>query len=241
MKGNLYKSYDFASVVTKDDLRDLFLFVTNNFEFVKCSIKTKDGAEYNSITLEEVLQYDNCDYRKIICFSIKGNKDEINSFSFPNISITLCDNSVYDKSFVLDIRDLEENEIVCYVKKIEDFVKRIRVFYWFVHKVGFYIFLGCFVSVIFALLYSLKIGNNEEKVYNFLILQSFALFFGGTSVFWGRKLMSFLYPEFCFCIGEQERYIKSKEKMRAFIFGTILVGLVIGIVASIISHFILSA
>lgn len=241
MKGNLYKSYDFASIVTKDDLRDLLSLVTTKFEFVKCSIKTKDGAEYNSITLEEVLQYDNCDYRKIICLSIKGNKDESNSFSFPNISITLCDNSVYDKSFILEIRDLEESEIVYYVRKIEDFVKRIRAFYWFVHKIGFYIFLGFLVYLIFALFYLLKIGSSEGKAYNFLMLQSFALFFCGTSVFWGRKLMSFLFPEFCFCIGELVRYIQKKEKMRTFIFGTLLVGLAISVFASIISHFILSA
>lgn len=236
MKGNLHKKYEFATIITERDLKSLSTLVSSKFAFVKYEIKTKDGAEYCVDNLDDILNYDNHDYRKIILFRVKGNRNERDSFIFPNISISLYDNSIYQEACDLDIKGLDDTEIVYFSQKVEDFTRQIKAPYWWCHKPAFY----CIVSttIYFLLTYFFLddlFANETDKAFTFINLLMIACTCGMLSVVLGRRFVSWIFPEGCFCIGEQKKHIQRKEKYRGIILWTILVPLIISIVASIIT------
>ena len=126
MIGNLHKKYEFATIITESDLKAVSALVSSKFEFVKYEIKTKDGAEYCVDNFDDILNYDNHDYRKIVLFRAKGNRNERDSFVFPNISISLYDNSIYQEACILDIKGLDDTEIVYFSQKVKDFTEQIK-------------------------------------------------------------------------------------------------------------------
>ena len=236
MIGNLHKKYEFATIITESDLKVVSALVSSKFEFVKYEIKTKDGAEYCVDNLDDILNYDNHDYRKIVLFRVKGNRNERDSFVFPNISISLYDNSIYQETCILDIKGLDDTEIVYFSQKVKDFTEQIKAPYWWCHKSAFYCVMGIILYTILAFV-SLRNGlsNEEDKAYVFITLLVMSSSCGMLSVLLGRKLVSWIFPEGCFCIGEQKKYLHRKEKYRGIILWTILVPLIISIVAGIIT------
>lgn len=242
MKGSLHKKYDFSSIITIDDLKYLSSLILPKFNFVKYHIETKDGARYDINSLDEILQYDNYDDRKIELLSIRANFLSNNSFVYPNIKITLYDNSIYEASCILDINDLEECEIIYYSKKIEEFTKRIRASYWWCHKQTFYNICGILLYFLFALIYIYNTDNNENynKVYNFLVLQGWAGICMVTTMSFGKRVILYLFPKACFCIGMQKKFLDCKIKCRNFLFITILATIILGVISSIIAHLIIT-
>ena len=241
MKGNLHKKYEFATIIAEDNLQTLSMLVSSKFEFVKYEIKTKDGAEYCVDKLDDILNYDNHDYRKIVLFRVKGNHNERDSFVFPNISISLYDNSIYQEACVLDIKGLDDTEIVYFSQKVKDFTEQIKAPYWWCHKDSFYVVLGVILYILFGILYLVNVNNKEayDKIYNILILQGISAICMFVSMYFGQKLISYIFPEGCFCVGEQKRHIKRKEKYRSIAFWTILVTIILGVISNIISHLVI--
>ena len=241
MIGNLHKKYEFATIITESDLKAVSALVSSKFEFVKYEIKTKDGAEYCVDNLDDILNYDNHDYRKIVLFRVKGNRNERDSFVFPNISISLYDNSIYQEACVLDIKGLDDTEIVYFSQKVKDFTEQIKAPYWWYHKDSFYVVLGVILYILFGILYLVNVNNKDayDKIYNILILQGISAICMFVSMYFGQKLISYIFPEGCFCIGEQKRHIKRKEKYRSIAFWTILVTIILGVISNIISHLVI--
>ena len=241
MKGNLHKVYKFATIITEEDLRSISSLVLSKFDYVRYEIKTKDGAEYCVDNLDSILNYDNHDYRKIVLFRVKGNRRERDSFVFPNISISLYDNSIYQEACILDINGLEDTDIVYFSQKVKDFTNQIKAPYWWCHTDSFYFVLGIILYILFGIIYLINVNNEEayDKIYNILILQGISAICMFVSMYFGQKLVSYIFPEGCFCIGEQKRYIKRKEKYRSIIFWSILVTIILGVISNIISHLVI--
>lgn len=237
MKGNLHKKYEFATIITEGDLKALSTLVSSKFDFVKYEIKTKDGAEYCVDNLDEILGYDNHDYSKIVLFRVKGNRNERDSFIFPNISISLYDNSTYQEACILDIKGLDDAEIVYFSQKVKDFTKQIKAPYWWCHKPAFYCVMSLVLYTILTYVFFRDwLVNEEDKAYVFIMLSVLGASCGMLSVLLGRRIVSWIFPEGCFCIGEQRKYMHRKEKHRGIILWTIFVPLIISIVASIIAQ-----
>ena len=240
MKGNLHKKYEFATIITEGDLKALSTLVSSKFDFVKYEIKTKDGAEYCVDNLDKILGYDNHDYRKIVLFRVKGNRNERDSFIFPNISISLYDNSTYQEACILDIKGLHDTEIVYFSQKVKDFTKQIKAPYWWCHKPAFYCIMSLALYAILTCVFLRDwLANEEDKAYVFILLLIIGSSCGMLSVLFGKRIVSWIFPEGCFCIGEQRKYIHRKEKYRGIILGTILIPLIISIVANIITQTLL--
>ena len=232
MIGNLHKKYEFATIITESDLKAVSALVSSKFEFVKYEIKTKDGAEYCVDNFDDILNYDNHDYRKIVLFRVKGNRNKRDSFVFPNISISLYDNSIYQEACILDIKGLDDTEIVYFSQKVKDFTEQIKAPYWWCHKSFFY----CAMSmVLYTILVCVFLRdwfiNEEDKTYVFIMFLIIGSSCGMLSVLLGKRIVSWIFPEGCFCIGEQKKYMNRKEKYK----WTILVPLIISIVAGIIT------
>lgn len=240
MIGSLNKSYEYSAIVTADDLKALSDVLSSHCEELQYTINTKDGARYTLNSLDDVLQFSNPDDRKIQRICIKGNKRKGDNFIYPNVSISLMDKSVYVKSCELEIINLEETEICYYTQRVDEFVKRIRPQYWWLHKSAFYWIVGIVLYFLSAFLYQHNVDNTEpaNKVYNILVLQGVSAICMAFSMFVLEKIVFYFFPECCFAIGEQIKHKDKLDKLKRLIFITIICALVIGILSSVLAHFI---
>ena len=240
MKGSLTKRYDFPINVSADDLRILSEMLSSEFEELKYTINTKDGARYTLDSLDEVLKYSNPDGRKIQRICIKGNKKKGDRFTYPDISVSLLDKSVYASSCELEINQLEEAEISYYSQKVEEYAKSIKAPHWWLHKAPFYVIVSMVLYSLFVFLYYKKVDTAEttDKVYNFLVLQGVSICCGIFTVIILEKLVSYFFPACCFAIGEQTKRMARLNKVKNVVFIAIVLALVIGVLAGVITHFI---
>ena len=68
---------------------------------VRYEIRTVDGANYKIDTLEEVLSYSNPQSRRIVKLSISANKQKNTHLFTQNLTLSLFDMTLYDKSCIL--------------------------------------------------------------------------------------------------------------------------------------------
>lgn len=242
MKGNLNKSYDFSYEICKEDIISLIDVIVAGCEEFSFDFTTKDGAEYTVDNIEDVLNYSNPDTRKIVKLSIKGNVHKGNNFIFPNILISLYDSAIYDSSYLITFRQLEEKDIVFYTERIDELIKRTKRPYYWVHKSAFYWCTGIVLYIILAVIFLMKTNNADTaaKVYNILVLQGVSALCMLFSIHILKKIISYLYPKSCFCIGEQEKQNNKKQKLRSVAFYVIISTILLGVLSGIITHFVVN-
>lgn len=240
MKGSLNKSYDFPITVTADDLKSLADILSSGCEELEYSINTKDGAKYKLNSLEDVLNYSNPDGRKIQRICINGYKKKGERFVYPNISVSLLDKSKHVKSCELEISQLEETELCYYSQRMDEFTKRIKAPYWWLHKSAFYWIIGLLLYFLSAIFYFHYVDNTDpiNRVYNILVLQGVSAFCMFISMIVLEKIIFRLSPECCFAIGEQKKHKDKLDKRKKLIFVTIILALVIGVLSSIIAYYV---
>lgn len=241
MIGSLNKSYYFPVIVSTEDLKALADLLSHDFEELQYEINTKEGTRYTLNSIEEILNYSNPDDRKIQRICIKGNKEKDKNFIFPNISVSILDKSKYSKSFELEINKLEEPEICYYSQRVDEFTKRIKAPYWWLHKHTFYFISGILLYLLSAFLYLYNVDNTEplNKVYNILALNSVGIICMFISMVVLEKIIFFFSPECCIAIGEQKKYKDKLDKRKALIFTTIIATLILGTLSSIIAYYII--
>ena len=241
MTGSLNNYFDYPIIVFADDLKMLSDLLSSGCEEIQYSINTKDGARYTLNSLDDVLNYSNPDDRKIQRICVKGNKKKGDSFVCPNISVSLMEKSVFSRSCGLEIYQLKETELCYYSQRINEFTKQIRAPYWWLHKSAFYWITGVLLYFLSAILYFHYVDNTNpvNKVYNILILQGVAAVCMFLSMIVLEKIVFRIFPECCFAIGEQIKRIERLNKLKRFIFLTVFFALIIGVLSSIVAHYIL--
>ena len=135
---------------------------------------------------------------------------------------------------------MEEKDIIYYSNLTEEFAKKVKVPYWWIHKNSFYWIVGIFMYFVLSICYLSKVDNTEtiNKVYNILLMQGLSGLCVLFSMTFLNKIVSYFYPESCFALGEQKRYIQKKEKARYILIWTIACALIISILSGVIVHFI---
>lgn len=241
MKGSLRKDYNFSIIVTAEDLMSLSDLITKDFDDVRYEIETTDGAHYKLQDLNDILEYTNPDSRKIKLLRVKGNKEKGKFFYLPNICVSLFDTSVYNKSIIFELNEMDEKDITHYTSRIDEFANRIKAPYWWIFKERFYWITGIVLYLVFSIVYfaNSDISTTVNKVYSMTLLQGVSAACMAFSMLVLNKVVSFFYPESCFALGEQEKRKIKKEKTRYLICWVITGALVIGVLSGLIVHFII--
>lgn len=241
MKGSLNRKYNFSIIVTAEDIKSLSDMITKDFKEVCYEIETNDGAQYKIQDLNAILEYSNPDSRKIIRIRIRGNREKEEISFLPNICISLFDTSVYEKSIILDLNEMDEKDINHYTSRIDEFANRIKAPYWWIYKDKFYWVCGIILYFTFSFIYfsNTDITNTINKVYSILLLQGVSVACMVFSMFALSKVVSFFFPESCFALGEQKKHMLKKEKVRSILIWTIGGALIVSIISSIIAHLLI--
>ena len=240
MIGSLNKSYDYTSIIDAERLQHLSEFIKDNFDEVRYEIRTVDGASYKIDTLEEVLSYSNPQSRRIVKLNIFANKQKNTHLFTPNLTLSLFDMTLYDKSCILSLNDLEDREISFLTQRIDEFIKGARPSYWWIHKPLIYWILGATLFTL-ALIWFTKSG--KESLANgistlFWVGVSFICFFFSNAII--KRCIEYLFPDGGFSIGEQAAYLKKKEKTRNVVLIYVIGSLILGIVSGFLVHLIVT-
>lgn len=242
MKGELTKSYDRPLLINEEQFRNIASFIEDGFEDIEYKIYTSDGANYNLGTMDEVLSYSNPDSRRIIKIVISGNKEHRDRSYYKDFSLSLFDMTEYDKSCILILNNMEEKDIVFYNQRIDEFVNDTQEPLWWIHKTAVYIVIWILLYAIAAFFYFTKTDKSQlaDKAYNMIFLNGVSAICAVVSAFLIRWVVKKLYPEGGFAIGEQVKHFDRLNKTRNLILITILGTIVLGIVSGIITHLIVS-
>lgn len=239
MKGSLSKSYNRSLIIDAQHIAHLSEVIEEDFGDVSYVIKTSDGARYELGKVDDVLSYNNPDPRKIVVFTVSGYKESGSHRIDPDISISLFDMSQYDGSCILSLNNMDEQEITYYTQRIDEFVKTAQTSYWWIHKPVVYWIIGTLLFIVFYLGFYTKLGKDRLLGNNhtlFLLETSLVCYF--FSMFVVKRFVEYLFPQGGFAIGEQVKYFNKKEKTRNLVLMTIIGSLIIGIIAGVITHFI---
>ena len=242
MKGELTKSYDRSLLINEEHYKNIASFIEDSFVDIEYKIYTSDGANYNLSTMDEVLSYSNPDPRHIIKIVISGNKEHREHSFYKDFSLSLFDMSKFDKSCILVLNNMEEKDIVFYTQRIDEFVKSAQEQLWWIHKTAVYIVMWVLLYVIAAVFYFTKTDNAQlaDKAYNIVFLYGVSAICAVVSAFLVRWVVRKLYPEGGFVIGEQVKYFQRQNKTRNLILITIFGTIVLGIISGVITHLIVS-
>lgn len=236
MIGSLDKVYSRPIMVDEEQLRYLSDTVADRFKEVEYVIHTIDGATYNLPTIDEVIKYRNPDARHIVKIDIRAEKSKENHGFYPSFSISLFDRSQNDLSCILSLKDLDEAEITFLNQRIEEFVKKNQISYWWIHSYVFYLIVSFIMYVGVLTVYNLNIWNGawaaESKKTAILLCWSFVCMIA--SFFVVKKAVNCMFHQGGFAIGEQKENVMKKERVRFFVFVTVILTIVLGVVSGII-------
>ena len=242
MKGELSRSYNRSLLINEKLFTKIASFIEDSFVDIEYKIYTSDGANYNLSTMDGVLSYSNPDSRRIIKIVISGNKEHREHSFYKDFSLSLFDMSKFDKSCILTLNNMEEKDIVFYSQRNDEFVKSAQEPLWWIHKTAVYIVIWGLLYAISAVFYFTKTDKVQlaDKAYNMVFLNGVSVICAVVSAFLVRWVVSKLYPEGGFAIGEQVKYFSRLNTKRNLILKTILGTIILGIISGVITHLIFS-
>ena len=86
MKFTISKEIKHALLIDEKNLRELFEFISNKYEKVEIIIKCNDASFLETKDIEEILSFENSNYRKIISITITGRNSLEEKLSFSIIN-----------------------------------------------------------------------------------------------------------------------------------------------------------
>lgn len=223
MTGSFDKIYTRPIIVDEDKLRYLSEMVEEKFGKVDYGTETNDGIQYKYGKLDDLLSYKNPDSRKIIKISIRGNKYKDGSSSLPELFMAIDDRSKSVLSCYMQLRYLDESDIMFFKNRMDNFVKDYSLWYWWMYK-------PVSVSALYCLLYTV-IGvsiswyvNQEFGLdinHNIIWMACWTVICMGVTVFLIKRVLGYLFPGGGFLIGDQIKAMERRMMVRKWILGLI--------------------
>lgn len=239
MNGNASKNYDYCIVVKKGDIESLVNFIKNEYTYIEYTLFTSNGVKYESVTLDEIMSYNNYIASKIVQIYIaaQNNKPATKIF-YPDFAISLCDIGKYSTSVSYSIKNATEQEISHRSQKIEELIGGMKSKYSWLFK------LNTIISVTFILYFVVVIPLQiflKDKV-NEVVYYLFPYSIGAT-VSWivaasYEKIVTYFFPRTIFCIGKQEEFHTKKKKLRQNLLWGIVIAFFVSFITSILVFFL---
>lgn len=235
MKGTIKKSFNYAIIISDNTLKEIDDFIKTQYEYVKYSFATSDGAEYDINDIRDILNYQNPDQRKIVKIIIKANHKE--SLFSSQFNLLILDQNIAYKVISYEIKDEAEKELLYIHTHLDEIISKFKAPYSWLHKDKSSLFCVLFVWLMFSIPYLIYTNGKIDKILNFLFLQSFSIIIAYCSSFVYDKIINKYFPVTIFCIGEQLEQKQNKQRQMN-VFLTIVGTLILGVIASLIAFWI---
>jgi hypothetical protein len=259
MKSTKHLTIRHPLIIRSDDLQYIDHFLAGTFMEIRYKATCSDNTEFELTDLNELLSYENPNFRRLKTVQIKGSglkgKDEPDSLSrvFPPNQVEL----IFE-----DKRDMIANP--CNIRfKFEDhkdqfaiedeLIKRIRAmrpwYFWFtmVSLVALVNTMMIGISLLTIVLSGLLLLLGQfpfpsDMLIPFFTMEFFPLMGIGIilmgSLYLLDRLRFFILPTCWFCIGKQEQVVAKRQKIALYVTELLGVGIILAIIANLISSFI---
>ena len=239
MIGTISKSHKFCTLIKMEDLKSLNDFICNEYKYVEYTISIKNGTNYDSLTFDDIINYDNAEFKKIIQISIKAQDEKpITSIVFPDFEISLADLNNYSTSISYYIRKATEKDIEYRTQKIEELIKNFKADYSWLHKNSTKLIIFLFILMCISIPLQIYLKDKVETITLYVFMWTLSAFLGwvGSKLF--DKVISFFFPQTVFCIGKQIDFYERKKKLRQNWLWGIIVTFLVSLLTSFLVFFI---
>lgn len=241
MKTTLSKDIHHSLLIEESDLHFIYGFISSRYERVEASAKCIDGSKLETKEINEITSFENPNYRKIrfLSFRARNDLDERMSLDIWTdrtlVNAELQIESQVDEQALYISREILNR--LAETKPWYDILTRATLslvvpallFAW-----GMWATVGQLVGLRPPSPVMAKYSTIEQL--NFIIL--FAVILSAITYVLDQ-LQKHLFPRVFFLIGKQKRTMETIRKWRGFVFGGVIFAIVIGVIANIISHWLL--
>jgi hypothetical protein len=233
MTGTISKKHKFCTLVKVEDLKSLNNFIHSKYKYVEYTISLENGVNYASLTFDNIITYDNIEFKKIIQISIKAQNEEPITRSIINadFEIYLADlnNSSTSISYYIKTATVEEMEWL--TLKIEELINNFKANYSWLHKNSTGVIIFIFIWICISTSLQIYLKDKVETVILSVFMYTLSALVGLVS----NKIISFFFPLTVFCIGKQIGFYERKKKLRQNCLWGIIFTFIVGLIASILA------
>lgn len=251
MKRTISKEFKQAFLVHENDLKNLYKFLKENFNEIELSVECSDKSSFNPIDINELLEYENPNYRKIT--KIKFVVKSLEQTCLLTIG-TKSEEIIFSNSALIELKinDINNEGVFNELNK-----KLIDLKPWY-SVLTYLDFTWLFPLIALAPLLIITIFRNLEKaipkIYNEVNattinqMKTASIFTDseGTAVmllillivisigYFLQKFRNYLFPKIFFVIGKQKKNLSRINFWRNSVLLTLFLGILGSIAASYI-------
>ncbi len=228
-------------LIGSEDLSYLLKFIEDHFETVNFVGFCDDNSKIEFSTSDEVINYENPRFKKLMGISIISNEDE-------NTSLQLILGKIKPKDEILTEYDLSYDDLNFGLPFEQELIKRLKTlkpWYWFFNYIPFKYILPL-VLVIFNWFYIFKniiqkilgeYSSSQTSTVQFSWFEGVIINIVLLSILYGvgyliDKFKIYLFPMYFFKIGQQLNVYKVKQRLQYTIFIVIILGIIINVIAN---------
>ncbi len=239
MKTKIGPEIKHSMIVDKDGLRSIQKFISEQYKHTEFTAKCVDGSILETDNIEEIISFNNPDFRRITEIVFEAKNDSSNWSSSEGLTLELQSQSgLLDDPISLEVWSELDEKAVFVVKEIRDLLKEMKPWYDLLARVSLFAMFW-YISIILCVITTIGlfmgfISSNRNDLSLSLMV---ALGVSGVVVIGlldsVRKL---LFPMIFFPIGRQKRKMKRIKFWHKLIFGSIGLALLISILGNILSR-----
>ena len=244
MKTKITKTIQHGLIVEESDLRTIFNFLKERYNNIEIIVDCDGGNQLETSNIEEIIKFDNPSYRKIKKIKIYAINTNANE---ENLSLIIDSGvfSIFDNTVVLIINSKNNEEARGRAQELLKRFSEMKPWYSLTTRISiFSLIIVCWgvVSLFFEFGYLLSYISRPEgslsaiASFNILLLGVLGLFLATYPIDCFRKWM---FPAVFFNVGCQRRVLEKIKKTRHIVFVVLILGLILSVIANIISKKIL--
>lgn len=240
MKTTITKNITHSILADTNDIKSIFDFISSKYTSVNITGICNDGSQLETQDIQDLLSFENLNYRKIEAISYSAFGDNVND----RFLLVIQDNK-YNTAELLITSDNDEQAVY----NTQEIIKRlsdVKANYDWIARVPVLVAVMSFLMLIwFIWQTSVSTGLiSSEQAYTSVSASEYVnrsvflaiVLFGATYPL--EKLKKYLFPKVFFLIGKQKKTMETVHKVRTFIFVTVLLSLLLGIITNWLSNIV---
>lgn len=231
-------------IVDKGGLRSIQKFISKQYKYTEFTANCVDGSILETDNIEEIIGFENPNYRRITEIVFKAQNDSANWSSSEGVTLEIESQTgglsriINNVSISLNVRSESDEKAVFVVKEIRSLLKEMQPWYNLLARTSIFvvcalIWIICCLIITVALFMGLITFNTGTVSFPLVGVLN-------VSVTIGLGLLDYvrasLFPMIFFDIGRQKRKMEQIKFWRKLIFGSIGLTLLISILANILSR-----
>jgi len=244
MKTKIYKTIKHSLFIEERDLKNIFDFLKKNYKEIEIKAICIDGSILETKNINEIIEFYNPNYRKIKIIEITA----YNNYYNDRVSITIGENNsslFFSNSAEFFITSETDENARDRTQELIKFFLEIKPFYdWFARfsifdfVVILWAVIGLSISAgeLFGLLPRTENKFSAVEALNYIVIILILVFFITYPI---DRFRRWIFPRVFFNIGNQKRTAEKINQWRNIIFKTILLGIFVSLVASLVTKLLL--